>query len=394
MSIETLIAPLARASFLAEYREKAPLLVARDQPSFYGDLLSLDDVDALLGSADLPAGTVRLLRDGAETPAPGVTRDSAFRHFGSGGTIAINTLERNLPRLSELCAALGADLGYRAQANIYLTPPGGQGFAAHYDDHDVFVLQVRGAKSWRVFADPPRELPLKGQFHRPTTAAPTPKRGAPLIDAEVKQGDLLYIPRGFVHEARSGNATSMHITLGLHGLPWVDLFSAALRRLADEDVTFRRSLPPGLGNGAAGPREEALRTARLLVSALSNLPIEAALDEHIREWSCGVQPTVGPRLADIEASRDLRPESVVRRRPGVRLAIDPRNDVTHVRFNQKKVELPATADTLARFIAATPEFALREAPRDLGEAGVKAVVTNLIREGALEVREPREERDC
>ena len=34
------------------------------------------------------------------------------------------------------------------QINAYITPPENQGFAAHYDTHDVFVLQVSGSKRW------------------------------------------------------------------------------------------------------------------------------------------------------------------------------------------------------------------------------------------------------
>ena len=31
-------------------------------------------------------------------------------------------------------------------ANVYLTPPGTQGFAPHYDDVEVFILQVKSEK--------------------------------------------------------------------------------------------------------------------------------------------------------------------------------------------------------------------------------------------------------
>ena len=35
--------------------------------------------------------------------------------------------------------------------NMYLTPPGTQGFAPHYDDVEVFILQLEGKKHWRVY---------------------------------------------------------------------------------------------------------------------------------------------------------------------------------------------------------------------------------------------------
>lgn len=33
----------------------------------------------------------------------------------------------------------------------YLTPPGTQGFAPHYDDIEAFVVQLEGKKHWRVY---------------------------------------------------------------------------------------------------------------------------------------------------------------------------------------------------------------------------------------------------
>jgi len=38
--------------------------------------------------------------------------------------------------------------GCMVGANIYLTPPGTQGFAPHFDDIEGFVMQVRPALSF------------------------------------------------------------------------------------------------------------------------------------------------------------------------------------------------------------------------------------------------------
>ena len=59
-------------------------------------------------------------------------------------------LHRTWPPLIEFTGQLVADLGHPVQVNAYLTPPAAQGFAAHYDTHDVFVVQVAGRKHWTI----------------------------------------------------------------------------------------------------------------------------------------------------------------------------------------------------------------------------------------------------
>ena len=51
----------------------------------------------------------------------------------------------------KLCATLQEFLGSFVGTNMYLTPPGTQGFAPHYDDVEVFIMQLEGKKRWRLY---------------------------------------------------------------------------------------------------------------------------------------------------------------------------------------------------------------------------------------------------
>src|SRR6266480_4558078 len=69
---------------------------------------------------------------------------------GRGATLVLQGLHRTWPPLVAFASELAAELGHPVQVNAYVTPPQNTGFAAHYDVHDVFVLQIAGRKKWRV----------------------------------------------------------------------------------------------------------------------------------------------------------------------------------------------------------------------------------------------------
>jgi lysine-specific demethylase/histidyl-hydroxylase NO66 len=135
----------------------------------------------------------------------------------------------------------------------YLTPPDSQGIAPHHDDVEVFILQTQGSKSWQLFA-PQRELSHKYEKTPPGTL------GKAMMEVTLEQGDLLYIPRGVIHQAKATADFSTHLTVSTYqAQSYGDLLQAALpaalSRAMDLDVSFRRGLPlrafHSLGTAAA-----------------------------------------------------------------------------------------------------------------------------------------------
>lgn len=106
--------------------------------------------------------------------------------------------------------------------NMYLTPPGDHaGFAWHMDWMDVVVVQVSGRKLWRVARQPTEYLPTSDQ----TALLGDISDDFGVVSYEeffMEPGDVLYIPRGVVHNATSiddGIAStsepSLHLTFGI-----------------------------------------------------------------------------------------------------------------------------------------------------------------------------------
>ena len=80
-----------------------------------------------------------------------------------------------------------------------------------------FVVQVAGEKHWQV-RPPVLESPLRDQpwTDRRDAVAAGRRRAPPTIDAVLRPGDCLYVPRGWLHSATALGGTSIHLTMGVH----------------------------------------------------------------------------------------------------------------------------------------------------------------------------------
>jgi hypothetical protein len=190
------------------------------------------------------------------------------RHDAGGSLVVSQFHELHAP-LAQFCRGLEKVFLHPVQANIYLTPPGAQGFRVHFDTHDVLVMQVSGAKSWRVWDDIP--------FPLPSRATPWANKQSPAGTPHaltLNPGDALYLPRGVMHEAaaQTGDAPSLHITIGFLEASIADMLRELLEILEAENPALRASIPSWR---LAEPHGTAAIAARL-APALAALSSEAA----------------------------------------------------------------------------------------------------------------------
>lgn len=144
--------------------------------------------------------------------------------FKEGYTIALRGMEFRHEKIAAIANTLASLFGQPSVgANMYLTPPSSQGLACHFDDHCVFVCQLAGSKQWTVFSPPRTCLPRLYDSHEFQSCS---KVESPFMVGRrflLREGDVLYIPRGFLHEARTENdgpdGSSLHLTFGIEVEP-------------------------------------------------------------------------------------------------------------------------------------------------------------------------------
>jgi ribosomal protein L16 Arg81 hydroxylase len=248
-SLARLLQPLSVETFLDEIWAKTHYHVKRARPDYFDGLLpGPSPVDKLLELFRREPSAVRLVRrrdkkgsddyrlvDG--TLDLGGIRDD----FADGYTIVLDSVDQYVRAVGTLARSIEVELNFPIQVNAYITPPGQTGLAPHYDDHDVLILQIQGSKIWHIYegADiPPREIQREMDKAVAIDGLPSP------TDLQLDSGDVLYLPRGKVHEAETNSEQSIHLTVGVHAPTALMLAMGALYSQSFHDDRLNAQLPP------------------------------------------------------------------------------------------------------------------------------------------------------
>jgi hypothetical protein len=386
-SLDWLIHPTGKEAFFAENWERTTLVVHREQSDYFSGLLSLDEVDHVLTTLGRRYPEV-ILKDASrkltaeDYTTNGATLDIArvCQLFGEGSTITLAYLDTVLPKLTRFCRSLESEFSCPCQTNIYLTPPGAQGARTHYDTHDVFVMQVAGSKDWTIF-NTAVELPLSGQEFD-AEAHPI---GAPTLQFTLNAGDTAYVPRGALHEARSTNETSLHITAGVLRYTWADLLLEFVAGASLNDAVLRKALPPGFARSEFD-RTAARETLReLLRRVADNGDFDAAFDHFVDDLLVSCPPSLRGQMAQVAGLDRVTIDSPVVAREAVIWRVETEGDFIVIRCANRRIKFPAHAGEAVRFALGRRRFTVRDLPSGLDDEGKLALVRRLVREGLLMV---------
>lgn len=311
---EWMIAPVTLDDFYRNYWEKKPLLIKRHRTDYYHGWLAKDDIDSLLHTFPLEYGKhldITKYQNGKRltlNPKGLATPEKVWKFFASGCSVRMLHPQQYSTPVWKMLSALEEFWGCQAGCNAYLTPKNCQGFAPHFDDVEAFVLQTDGAKQWRLYA------PRNESEVLPGYSSPNFKQdeiGKPIAQVLIETGDMLYFPRGVIHQAISTKDThSLHLTISTAlKNSWGDFISLALPRAIElaqeENVEFRRSLPLNFfqymgviysdQEGDQRRDEFATQFATLAATALEYTPLDPAADQMAANFARHRLPPYIPR---------------------------------------------------------------------------------------------------
>ena len=384
--------------FALDHWGHAPLLSRAAQlPGRIADLFDAAAVDELISRRGLRTPFIRMAKNGVVLPAERFTRgggagasvadqvadDKVLALMDDGATLVLQALHRTWPPLVEFGSRLAAELGHPVQINAYITPPQNQGFASHYDVHDVFVLQIAGRKRWRIH-EPVLVDPLPEQnWERVRTDVAARAEQAPVIDAVLEPGDSLYLPRGYLHSASALGETTIHLTIGVHPLTRQHLVRQLLLATQD-DPALRASLP--VGTDLADPSVIAPLLADTIAAlaqqldAVSPATVAAALGTELGKQT---RPEPLAPLANLDVAARLTVSTPLRMRAGLRARVTTVDGQPRISLPDKVISLPPGADSaLKTILTSLATFTPAELP-GLDPDEQLVLAGRLLREGVL-----------
>lgn len=384
VSLDWLLKPVTVADFVAKYYEQRPLLLQTRAPNYYEQLLTLADFDELLSSAGALDG-VRVVHEGRELQFARVSEanrapslEEIYAEHRRGATISLTHIHRWSSPLNVLCQRLAESFSANIQVNAYLTPPRSQGLGKHFDTHDVFVLQLHGSKKWMVGGRAVK-FPLAHQAYDKDRAAATEYDQ----EFELTVGDLLYIPRGAVHQAQAIDTTSLHLTVGIVPVVYADIILGNIEAILENRAEFRAALPFGFAREAAARTAAEERVEFLRKEVSRQLSPVSIVDNAVDIVVSARPPDLTGHLLDLEAARSITNTTRVMRRPGLRWEkFGTDSGAAKLKFHGKIVTVPANWTEALEFLESRHTFTADDLPQLSDDARLR-FVKRLLEEGFL-----------
>jgi ribosomal protein L16 Arg81 hydroxylase len=394
-TLDAMLSPITYESFAAEYWAKAPLRIQRNASHYYRDLLAEPQLDFVLRMAAKIRGAIEIL----SPDAPRHPRNEAFiiDAVHRGKSVRVNAIQRFVPELSRLQTSLEQDLSCGVNINMYLTPGAGIALGRHYDTHDVFVLQISGSKKWSLFdspvCDPLEYLPvLRGESRQALKRGRLEKErsgeGCNLTEEFIlHSGDLLYLPRGFWHEAQGlADSVSCHLTVGCQVSTFADLLGVIIGQIAEVNGLVRQALPIGFTSRfdcRAAVRRQLGQIVDLLPSIMnSDRALSTIIDLFIRSR----QGILESRLLSVPIENEherITFESSVYIPRGIVIGVETSDAEVILRWRSSSVRLPLIYEAASRYIVRVQQFSPSELPGNLTEAERMTFAATLCSAGLL-----------
>lgn len=343
-------------------------------------------LDRLVGVHDLGGPRMKLMRDTARVdtglvldqvrpdalPTVRVVAGRLAMMLDRGHTAVFDGIDFKDGALRRFAEHVERVFGCQININGYLSLRPHQSFGAHWDDHEVVIVQLLGHKRWEVH-EPAALSPHQALFDQDTT-------GRVVWDDVIDPGTVLHLPRGWGHNVTGVDELTFHLTVSIPRVSVLNVVDGALGLLHRDERSYRL-LDASLGAGPPSAAE--------FHGLLSETLGDGAVDDVLATRAANLAGRATQRFSRLRAAlegRTPRPELWVRApHPGGIVLGDEVADGTHLVFAKRTARLaPEALEFLAPLLdGRAHQAAVAEA---IATAGIgRQVIDEALRAGLLEV---------
>src|SRR6266496_3804405 len=319
-TLGALVAPHSAVEFLRDYWPDKPF-AAHGDPARLPPFLRAPELESVEALSRIYRGNLRFTSGRRYQKMLAIDQVHAASLYRMGLTVQFEDIAPFVAATASDLRLLEAELGVArgsARASVFSSPLA-DGLSVHFDAQDLFSIQLKGTKRFRIA--PVRELryPYGTQFVPDTEpfdflypqvagGFPDPA-GAEFTTVDMEPGSVLFVPRGTWHATESGG-DSLSVSIGLYLSSAADAVLEQLQLLLVQDAEWRRPLYGGSGSGAALDQ-----AAAALSRLIERLPRDCA--------SLTVQDALSGLQSPEQRLTSIAPASRFQKTPHSRLAIEP-----------------------------------------------------------------------
>ena len=221
----TLLNNLTPTQFLAEYWQKKPLLIRQAIPDFKG-LLSPNELAGLACEEDVEARIIQQKKGEWQINQSPFDESTFTTLPKKNWTLLVQGVNLHLPEAAELLKQFNFIPHARLDDLMVSYAPEGGGVGPHLDSYDVFLLQGRGKRNWKISCQQDIQLdehaPIKVMSNFVAEQMWT-----------LEAGDMLYLPPHVAHDGIAADDDCMTYSIGFRAPHKQELIHEFLNYLQD-----------------------------------------------------------------------------------------------------------------------------------------------------------------
>ena len=370
--------------FRREYWGKQWLHVQRTREDFYDGLITLDEIERYLSMPEaFSRHSVATPRHGYGIPEPPpASLGEACERVMDGSSLRIRRMECFLDPAAPIMSLVRdmiATLQHPLESlSCYVARAGAAGLGPHHDETEIFTLQIAGRKRWRLYHRAGR-IGAAGVYDAADL-------GEPACELTLQPGDLLYTPRGLIHDV-GAEAGSFSITIVFDPFTWRSILDVLSARLAATEP-FQETLPAGalLGQTADAVAPDFRDRMDRVRQALDTLDAAEFVDSLAETFVSRL--TWPPGTTHLAAALDagtITLDTAVERNVNVVCHLARHGDRVRLTLaGGYTIQASARAEPALRAVlAASAPFLVADIHHSLGDAAKIAIARKLVASGVL-----------